>query len=89
MPNEPKRNTAYRQYVEQAVHNFLESGAGAYSYAELAAMVGLKPTQHFRRHLKHMAACGTIELIHAFTPRGGLELRFTRHVPESEQEFPF
>ena len=67
----------------------IRAGQGIYTYKELAVMVGLKPTQHFRRHVKAMADSGILTLIHAFTPRGGLELRFGLPSSDSVGDLPF
>ena len=88
MPNEPRNNTAYAEYVFSNVTRILRDGGGAYNYNELAEKVGLKPTQHFKRRIRQMLAHGLLHLDPTFTPRGGLENRFS--YPESQvQEIPF
>lgn len=74
------RLTAYAQYVFSNVKEAARSGGGVYSYDELAAMVGLKPTHNFRRRINEMVSDGSLKLCPAFTPRGGIENRF--HYPE-------
>jgi hypothetical protein len=39
-------------------------------------MVGLKPTQHFKRRIHQMVQMKVLVLCPAFTPRGGIENRF-------------
>lgn len=73
------RLTAYAQYVFTNVKEVARSGGGVYSYDELAALVGLKSTHNFRRRINEMVSDGTLVLLPAFTPRGGIENRF--HCP--------
>jgi hypothetical protein len=85
MPNEPRNTTAYAEYVFSNVTRMLHERGGAYNYKELADLVGLKPTQHFKRRISQMVAHGLVRLDHAFTPRGGIENRFSypeTHVTE-------
>lgn len=89
MPNAPKRITAYAQYVNSNLPARVREGQGLYNYKELAAMVGLKPTQHFRRHVNHLAASGILVLQPVFTPRGGIENRFMINATEFMQEIQF
>lgn len=70
------RSTAYSEYVFSNLTQRMRDGGGLYSYSELAALVGLKPTGNFRRRVKQLVKSGQIETIAAFTPRGGLEARF-------------
>lgn len=47
-------------------------------------MVGLKPTQHFRRRVNQLVQSGVFKLVPAFTPRGGIENRFMIDITEME-----
>lgn len=89
MSDRTSKDTVYRSYVFSNLPPTVASGGGLYTYSELAAMVGLKPTQHFRRRVKELVDNGKLQLVPAFTPRGGLEARFTIPSPAIEQEFPF
>jgi len=80
----PNVTTAYQMYVFSNVAQCARAGQGAYTYAELAEMVGLKPTQHFRRRINQMVAGEVLKLVPAFTPRGGIENRFTINAKEIE-----
>ncbi len=88
MPVSQRNNTAYAQYVFSNVRAILDSGGGMYNYNELAGKVGLKPTQHFRRRINQMWNDGLISCDAVFTPRGGIENRFSKRTVES-QEIPF
>ncbi len=68
--------TAYASYVFSNIDLNVRSGGGCYSYKELADMVGLKPTQHFKRRIHQMVQMKVLVLCPAFTPRGGIENRF-------------
>ena len=81
--------TAYQQYVNTNLVSHVRSGGGAYNYNELAAMVGLKPTQHFRRRVNQLVQSGVFKLVPAFTPRGGIENRFMIDITETEMAVPF
>jgi len=83
-----KVTTPYETYVFTNVSQAARAGQGMYSYKELAEMVGLKPTQHFRRRINQMVQGRVLKLLPAFTPRGGIENRFA-YDSESIQEFPF
>jgi len=88
MTSRTPRTTSYGEYVFTNVASTVRSGAGLYNYDELAAMVGLKPTHNFRKRVRQMVAEGLLQLVHAFTPRGGIEARFT--IPTNEpKEMPF
>jgi len=88
MSSERKVTTAYGEYVFSNVRKAARVGQGAYTYKELAEMVGLKPTQHFRRRISQMVARDLLSLTPAFTPRGGIENRFSyRNVGAVEMPF--
>ena len=84
MPNEPKYKTVYEEYVNNSVRNALVSRAGLYNYQELADMVGLKPTQHFKRRINQMVAHGKLVCVPTFTARGSIENRFD--IPFSDEQ---
>lgn len=88
MSSARKVTTAYETYVFTNVSKAAMSGQGMYSYKELAEMVGLKPTQHFRRRIHQMVRGRVLKLMPAFTPRGGIENRFS-YDSDSMQELPF
>jgi len=81
----PRNNTAYASYVFSNLIPIVRSGAGAYSYSELASMVGLKPTAHFRRRVGQLVEDGRLVIVHTFTPRGGIEHRFMTPIDESTE----
>lgn len=70
------KNTVYKQYVFDRVGQCTSAMSAAYTYDELAVMVGLKPTHNFRRRIREMAQAGLLGTITAFTPRGGLTILF-------------
>jgi len=76
MSSIPRNVTAYRLFVETNLPPTVRAGQGIYNMNELAAMVGLKPTRHFRKHVHHLALCGTLKPYPVFTPRGNIEMRF-------------
>lgn len=82
----PQRHvtTSYAQYVFSNLPPIVRSGGGAYTYSELAGMVGLKPTQHFKRRVNELCELGKLVLIHSFTPRGGITSRFMTPIEQSE-----
>lgn len=77
MSHVPYHTTAYQMYVFSNVEAIIRSGGGLYSYDDLAVKVGLKPTQHFRRRVNQMVALEILRVVPVFTPRGGIENRFT------------
>lgn len=81
--------TPYEQYVFSNVPQAARAGQGMYSYKELAEMVGLKPTQHFRRRINQLVRGGFLKLVPAFTPRGGIENRFAYPEEVPQLEIPF
>lgn len=89
MPPKPPVKTAYQEYVSyNLVARLLERG-GLYNYKELAEMVALKPTQHFKKRVRQMVEHKILEAVPAFTPRGDIELRFALPEPITMQELPF
>lgn len=88
-PKLPKRNTPYAQYVYSNLPSIVESGAGLYSYSELAGMVGLKPTGNFRKRIKALVSDGKLNAVAVFTPRGGIETRFQSPVEQKSMGIPF
>lgn len=83
------RTTAYAEYVFSNLALSVRSGAGLYSYDELAAMVGLKPTHNFRKRVRQMVSEGALVMQAVFTPRGGIEARFMAPTNEPTQEMAF
>ena len=84
MSQQRKVTTAYEMYVKSNLVEHVRSGGGAYNYKELAAMVGLKPTQHFRRRVNQLAQSGVFTIVPVFTPRGGIENRFMIDITHME-----
>jgi len=83
------RKTAYVEFVSyNLIARLLERG-GAYNYKELADMVGLKPTQHFKKRVRQMVEHKMIEITPCFTPRGGIEFRFSLPSVEAPIGHPF
>jgi len=76
MSSQRNVTTAYASYVFSNLPQAVRSGGGCYSYKELADMVGLKPTQHFKRRVHDLIRMKELLLCPAFTPRGGIENRF-------------
>lgn len=89
MPPLPRYETAYSTYVSSNLSRMLLERGGAYNYVELAEMVGLKPTQHFKRRVRQLVSTGALTCFSAFTPRGGLENRFGLPQAEPEVQIPF
>jgi len=89
MPNAPRNNTAYAEYVKTNIMRTVADRVGAYNYKELAEMVGLKPTHNFRRRIGQLVAEGYLVCVATFTPRGGIENRFTTPTTYETTEIPF
>lgn len=68
--------TPYAEFVYSNVAQAARVGQGAYNYKELAEMVGLKPTQHFKRRVNDLVKKNVFKIVPSFTPRGGIENRF-------------
>lgn len=89
MSSKPIVKTAYQEFVTyNLLARMLERG-GAYNYKEAAELVGLKPTQHFKRRVRQMVEHKILDIIPAFTPRGGIEFRFTVPSIEKQEGHPF
>ena len=78
------RTTAYSEYVFSNLPPTVESGGGLYNVNELASLVGLKPTNNFRRRVKQLVSAGKLKAHAVFTPRGGIEARYT--IPEATNQ---
>ncbi len=82
------RDTVYKQYVFERVGQGTEQSWSAYTYEELAVLVGLKPTHNFKRRIREMVQAGLLKSITAFTSRGGLTILF-HHPSNNPLEIPF
>jgi len=83
------RSTAYSEYVFSNLPPTVLSGGGLYNVNELASLVGLKPTNNFRRRVKQLVADGKLKVHAVFTPRGGIEARYTYPENQTPTERPF
>jgi len=83
------RTTAYSEFVFSNLPPTVESGGGLYNINELAQMVGLKPTGNFRRRVKQLVSMGKLKAHAVFTPRGGIEARYTIPAQNSTGDLPF
>jgi len=82
------RDTVYKQYIFDRVGQGLQQTSSLYTYEDLAAMVGLKPTHNFRRRVREMVKEGLIKAHVVFSPRGGLKHMFS-HPYNEITEIPF
>lgn len=89
MSSIPRNVTAYRLFVETNLPPTVRAGQGIYNVNELAAMVGLKPTRHFRKHVHHLAKCGLLKPFPVFTLRGNIEIRYGIDDNENIREVAF
>lgn len=89
MPPSTEKTTVYKSYVFYNLPRTVSAGQGVYNYSELAALVGLKPTQHFKKRVRELVALGKLTATPCFTPAGGLELRFSQKLADSTEELPF
>lgn len=87
--NGSHHNTAYAEYINTNLPLLVEEGQGLYTYKELAVMVGLKPTQHFRRRVRELVQRRVLDMTAVFTPRGGIENRFSYDHANSNGDLPF
>lgn len=85
----PRNNTAYSEYVFSNITSILVERGGRYSVNDLAAMVGLKPTQHFKARVRQMASEGRLSVYPVFTPRGGISVVYGLPDTTLIQEIPF
>lgn len=77
MTTRTPRKTPYAEFVSyNLIARLLERG-GAYNYKELGEMVGLKPTHNFKTRVRQMVDHKMLDMVAAFTPRGGIEFRFS------------
>lgn len=83
------RITPYQEFVFSNLPLRVWEGQGLYNYHELAALLGLKATNNFRRRVKQLVAKGRIETVAVFTPRGGIEARFQLSRPPYDEGVPF
>jgi len=83
------RTTAYAEYVFSNLVARVTEGQGLYNYKELASLVGLKPTNNFRRRVKQLVAQGKLDAVAVFTARGGIEARFQVVSTTPMGEIPF
>lgn len=89
MSSQHPRETAYAWFIYSNLPQAVQSGGGQYNYSELASLVGLKPTNNFRRRVKQLVEQGKINAVAVFTARNGIEARFQSPDPISPNEVPF
>lgn len=73
----PRYRTAYSEYVFSNVVKMVEGQGKAYTVIDLALLVGLKPTNNFKRRVNQMVYEGLISKYPAFSPKGGLMHMYT------------
>jgi hypothetical protein len=83
------RTTAYKEYVDSNLPKCMRVGQGLYNYKEAAELVGLKPTQHFKRRVRDLVKANVLKMSDRFTPTGGIEHCFTFEVTDVTGDFPF
>lgn len=89
MSHAPRYETDYSRYVNSNLTRMLRERGGVHNMNACAEMVGLKPTQHFRKRVRQMLAAGLIDSQTCFTPSGGLEMCFSYRDPVTLKEIPF
>jgi len=89
MPTNTQRATAYKEFVFYNLPQAVRAGQGAYNYNELAELLGLKATQHFKRRVRELASMNILKITPAFTPSGGIENRFSINETSVREELPF
>lgn len=82
------RNTVYKQYVFDRVGQGTQQSGSLYTYDDLAAMVGLKPTHNFKRRVREMVTEGRLKAHTVFSPSGGLKHMFSNPYNEPTEK-PF
>lgn len=82
------RDTVYKQYVFDRVGQGTQQSGSLYTYEDLAALVGLKPTHNFKRRVREMVKEGLLKAHTVFSPSGGLKHMFS-HPYNETTEIPF
>lgn len=89
MSTNKRSNTVYKEFVFSNVRSILGGAGQAYNINDLARMVGLKPTNNFKRRVNQMVGEGLIHSFAAFSPSGGLMKVYTSIPDEKTTEIPF
>lgn len=89
MSQKQSRFTVYAEFVYSNLTARIAEGQGAYTVLECAEMVGLKPTQHFKKRVRQMAKEGLLTATPVFTPRGGLTVVYSLPEGQLPKDYPF
>jgi hypothetical protein len=89
MSNSRYNKTVYAEYVFSNVKAIIVGQGQTYNINDLARVVGLKPTNNFKRRVNQMVSEGLICAYPVFSPRGGMMKVYTSPLIEEEIEAAF
>ena len=83
------RTTAYKEFVFSNLPSIVRGRGGQYTYDELAALVGLKPTHNFRKRVRELVAEGQLMIVPTFSLRNNVIAMFKAVTHNTSEERPF
>lgn len=89
MTSSSSKTTAYSEYVFSNLPLAMAVGQGLYNYKEAAELVGLKPTQHFKRRVRDLVKQCKLKCVPCFSPANRIEMRFQYDERQVNGDRPF
>jgi len=89
MPNEPKKSSAYAEYLYAKVDEYFFKQGSAFTVQEFAEWAGLKPTCNMRRRLRHAVVSGKLIVSTAYAGRSSHGFVYSLPVAEKDMGIPF
>ncbi len=83
------RMTDYAKYVYSNLPEVIAERGGVYNMNECAALVGLKPTPHFKKRISELVKLKVLKAEAVFTLRGGLQAVYSIHKENTLGDIPF
>lgn len=80
--------SVYEDAVSHGIGHMVRNGGGLYTFAQIAAAMGMKDTRHFRRRIREQAARGAVRLFHAYNGKGGT-LGICIHVMTTSEQIAY
>jgi len=61
-----QKQSIYGEYVEGTILEIASGGGGAYTFQEIAKIMGLKPTHNLRKRLRTLEKLGRLSIVYGF-----------------------
>lgn len=89
MPNEPRKSSAYAEYLYHMVEMYFLKQGSAFTINQIAEFAKLKPTSNLRRRIRHAVVAGHLAVSTAYAGRCTKSFVYYRPSDMKLGEFPF